>query len=93
MRLVKGALRLYVGVKGAGGEIRHDLAQDRDVILGLAAMTVALDAEPRKVGAQPRERPLMQEAGEVIGAVGQKLAASHADEEIEYSRFTAVSSA
>ncbi len=43
----------------------------------------ALDAELGQVGAQARERPLVQEPGEIVGAVGQKLAAPEADEEVE----------
>ena len=37
----------------------------------------------RQILAQPRQRPLVQEAGEIIGAVGQQLAAADADEQIE----------
>ena len=36
-----------------------------------------------EVVAQPRQRALLQEAGEIIGAVGQQLAAADADEQIE----------
>ena len=43
----------------------------------------ARDAEARQVLAQTSERPLVQEAGEIVGRVGQKLAASDADEKVE----------
>ena len=42
-----------------------------------------LDAPGLEICAQPRQRPLMQEAGQVVRSVGQKLAAPEADEEIE----------
>ena len=54
-----------------------------DVVLGLALRLDALDAEPAEVLAHPGERALVQEAGEVVGAVGQELAPRDADEEIE----------
>ena len=61
----------------------HDFAQDRDVILGFRIALGALDAKLHEILAQARERPLMQESGEIIGAVGQQLAAAEPDEEIE----------
>ena len=78
--------RAILGAAGAempGGEPRHDLAQDRHVVLGLALRLDALDAEPGEALAHPGERALVQEAGEVVGAVGQELAPRDADEEIE----------
>ena len=36
-----------------------------------------------KIVAQPRQRPLVQEAGQIVGAIGKKLAAAEPDEEIE----------
>ena len=53
------------------------------MILRLAIAVGALDAERRQILAQPRQRALVQEAGEIIGAVGQQLAAADADEQIE----------
>ena len=53
------------------------------MILGLRLAFGALDAEPREILAQPRQRPLVQEAGEIVRAVGQQLAAPEPDEEIE----------
>ena len=43
----------------------------------------ALDAESARVLAQPRQRPLIEEAGEIIRTVGQQFAAPDPDEEIE----------
>ena len=43
----------------------------------------ALDAERREIVAQPRQRALVQEAGEIVRAVGQQFAAAEPDEEIE----------
>ena len=40
----------------------------------------------REIRAQPRQRTLVQEAGEIVRAVGQQLAAPEADEEIEDTR-------
>ena len=53
------------------------------MILGLVLPLGAFDAERGKILAQPRQRPLVEEAGEIIGAVGQQLAAPDADEQIE----------
>ena len=43
----------------------------------------AFDAERGEILTQPRQRPLVQEAGDIIGAVGHQFAAADADEEIE----------
>jgi hypothetical protein len=43
----------------------------------------ACDTDAGQVLAQARKRPLIQEAGEVIGSVGQKFAAPDTDEKIE----------
>ena len=53
------------------------------MILRLGIAFGALDAERAEVLAQPRQRPLVQEAGEVVRAVGQQLAAAEPDEQIE----------
>ena len=53
------------------------------MIFRLAVAFDALDAERREVVAQPRQRALVQEAGEIVRAVGQQLAAAEADEQIE----------
>ena len=49
---------------------------------GSRTSRVALDAEPAHVLAQLGERLLVQEAGEIVGAVGDELAADEADEEL-----------
>ena len=43
----------------------------------------ALDAERGEILAQPRQRALVQEPGNVVGAVGHQFAAADADEQIE----------
>ena len=67
----------------AAGEARHDLAQDRGVIFRFGIALGALDAEAGEILAQPRQRALVQEAGEIVGAVGHQFAAADADEQIE----------
>ena len=69
--------------KLAADEARHDLAQGRGVILGLAIALDALDAERAEIGAQPRQRALVQEAGQIVRRVGQQLAAAEPDEQVE----------
>src|SRR5688572_28245203 len=61
----------------------HDLAQDRDVIFRLALTFSALDPELAQIRAQARQRTLVQEAGQIVGTVGQQLAAPKPDEKIE----------
>ena len=53
------------------------------MIFGLGIAFGALDAERREIVAQPRQRALVQEAGEIVGPIGQQLAAAEPDEEIE----------
>ena len=36
-----------------------------------------------EIGAQPRQRALVQEAGEIVRAVGQQFAAAEPDEQVE----------
>ena len=76
--------QLAIGAFGRGkfsaDDRRHDLAQRRGVIFRLGISFDALDAELRKVFAQARQRTLVQEAGEIVGGVGQQFAASDADE-------------
>ena len=62
---------------------RHDLAQDRDMVLGLGLRPGPLDADALQICAQTSERSFVEKAGEVIGCLGQQLAAADADEEIE----------
>ena len=49
---------------------------------GLGHAILALYAQPRHVLAQLGERLLVQEAGEIVGAVGNELAARQTDEEV-----------
>ncbi len=65
------------------GKPGHDLAEDRGVVLGLGLPCSLLDAQTFEIAAQPRQRALVQEPRQIIGTVGQQLAATEADEEIE----------
>src|SRR5712671_6866772 len=62
---------------------RHDLAQRRGVIFRLGVVLGAFDSERAEIGAQPRQRTLVQEAGEIVGSVGQQFAAAESDEQVE----------
>ena len=62
---------------------RHDLAQGRGVILRLGLPSARSMPSAREIVAQPRERPLVQKAGQIVGRIGQQLAAAEPDEEIE----------
>ena len=53
------------------------------MILRLVVALDALDSERREILAQPRERPLVQEAGEIVRRVRQQFAAPEPDEQIE----------
>ena len=53
------------------------------MILRLALSLGALDAKRGQIAAQPCERTLVQESGEIIRAVGKKFATAKPDEEIE----------
>src|SRR5690242_13317743 len=64
-------------------QARHDLAENRRVILGLMLVLDTLDAEHAEILAQARQRPLVEKTGEVVRAIGKQLAAADADEEIE----------
>src|SRR5260370_1107715 len=77
------ALTLYRCSELPGNQTRHDLAEDRCVVFGLVLAFDALDTEINEVGAQSGQRPLVQKTGQVIGSVGQQLAATDADEEVE----------
>src|SRR5260221_4718576 len=69
------------GAEIAGDEPGHHLAQGGNMVLGLAHPVGQADAQPRHVAAQPRQRLLMQEAGPVVGSVGNELAMREADGE------------
>src|SRR5262249_57581254 len=77
------AARLLRAGQFADGEPGHDLAQDTGMILRIGDVVGASNAEPSEVPAQARERPLVQKAGEIIGGIGQKLATTDADEQVE----------
>jgi enhancing lycopene biosynthesis protein 2 len=53
------------------------------MILRLGNALGAGDAEATQILSQARQRPFVQEAGNVIGGVRQKLAASDANEKVE----------
>src|SRR4051812_49298581 len=72
-------VRFEVTAREAG----HDLEQDSDIILGLARRAGALDPEPLQIFAHPRQRPLVQKTGQIIGGIGQQLAATEANEKSE----------
>src|SRR5581483_11183886 len=65
----------------------HDLEQNADVVFRLVHVLGALDAERGQVRAQARERPLVQEAGQVVRGVRQQLAAADADKNVEELEF------
>jgi len=81
MALEEAALRRGVVAEPLQRQPRHDLAEDRDVILRFADAFAALDAEPHQILAQPRERAFMKKASEIIGRVGQQLATPETDEQ------------
>ena len=57
--------------QAAADDPRHDLAEDRRVILRLRLPLGALDPKPAQICAQPRQGALVQETAQVIGAIGQ----------------------
>ena len=83
MLLEQLAIRIGGSTKASVRQARHDLAQNRRVILGLRLAGGSLDCKLFKMRAQPRERTLMQKAGEIIRRVGQKLSAPEPDEQVE----------
>jgi hypothetical protein len=83
MPLEKPGLRGEIRLEGALRQPGHDLAKDRNVILRFAGLLGPLDAEPRQILTHARQRALMQEAGLIIRAVRQQLAAPNPDEQVE----------
>src|SRR5262245_57659426 len=53
------------------------------MVLGLGLSLGPLDAHALQIRAQAGERPFVEKAGEIVGSVGQELAATNADEETE----------
>ncbi len=65
----------------AGDQVAHHLADGGDVVFGLAARLVACQAERGQLVAQRRQRPLVEEAAQVEGAVEKHLRLAHALEQ------------
>src|SRR5436189_3270327 len=76
--------------QAAAENARHDLAQGRGVIFRLAIALGALDSERAEIGAEPRQRPFVQESGEIVGGVGQQFAAAESDEQVEILALDAI---
>ena len=57
------------------------------MILGFHLPFGAFDAEREQILAQPRERPFVEKAGEIIRAIRKQLAAPDSNEEIEKLTF------
>ena len=53
------------------------------MIFRLSRRARALDPERIQVFAHPRQRPLVKEAGQIVGGIGKQFAASEPDEETE----------
>src|SRR5205814_354480 len=64
-------------------EACHHLEQDGDVILRLPRGSGALDSECIQILAQPRQRALVKEAGQIVGAIAEQIARAETDEKIE----------
>src|SRR5262245_38880232 len=64
-------------------EAGHHLAQGGGVVLGLGLALYALDSQALQVATQPRQRALVEKAGQVVGRIGQQLAASQSNEQVE----------
>jgi hypothetical protein len=79
----KPGVRVRLDLESPGREARHHVEQHGDVILGLAMAVGRGDAERAQVVAHASQGPLVEEAGQIIGGVGQQFAASHADEKVE----------
>src|SRR3546814_5923490 len=69
--------------EASSDEAGHHLAERGDVVFRLLHVVGAGDAQARHVVAQPRQRLLVQEPGQIVGGVGQQLALADADEEVE----------
>src|SRR5262249_47719055 len=69
--------------KLAACESRHYFAKRRNMILRLVIAVGAHDVEVCQIGAQPGQRPLIQEPGQIVRAVWHQFAAADADEQLE----------
>ena len=64
----------------AARQLRHDVAQARDMVLGLVAPDGPGQAQPGQIAAHGRQRPVVEEARTVVGGVRHELAAPEAEE-------------
>ena len=71
------------GREPPAGEPRHHIHEEGQVVLRLAHGLDPREAKSREVLSDQRERALVEEAGEIVGGVGKKLAPTNADEECE----------
>src|SRR4029077_17603121 len=62
---------------------RHDLAEHGGMIFRLGLGLDPRDAQPGKLYAPARQWTLVEEPGEIVGAIRQQLAAPDTDEEVE----------
>ena len=53
------------------------------MIFRLRIVRDVLDLKRSEIGAQARQRPLVEKAGQVVGGIGQELAAAETDEQVE----------
>jgi hypothetical protein len=74
--------RRIARAEAAIDEARHDLEDGCDMILGLADIRIGGDAERFHVDAQARERLFMEKAGQIVGLVWEKFAATDADKQL-----------
>ena len=83
MPLEEPRLRREVRVEVAARKTGHDLEQNCDVIFRLTRRSSALNSQDIEIFTDARERPLVQEAREIIRGIGQQLASSQSDKQIE----------
>lgn len=76
------AVQVYRRVECADDETAHHFAQGGYVIFRLPDPVAALYAQTRHVVSQLGQRLFVQETGEIVGSIGEKLAAADADEQV-----------
>src|SRR5215472_5461804 len=81
--LEERALRVRRYRKARRRKARHDLAKRRRVILGFEMVRHPLDTKRGEIVAQARQRSFVEKAGQIIGRIGQQLAAAETYEQIE----------
>lgn len=69
------------------GEAAHDFAQGSEMILRICVLLRSREAEAPHVATQPGKRPFIEEAGQIIGCIGKKLATPYSDKEFEVFTF------